>query len=81
MEAIMYTDKLKVLLEKKFDRNNKPFFLGKLKFPGTIDFHEGVAIIVFTSEEGQEEVQFGVLKEGFKPGFETTEEDPEFTRR
>lgn len=74
----MYADNLKVRLDKKFDRNQQPWYLGKIKFPGTIDFSNGVAIIVFTSEEGQEEVQFSVLQE--KNDFDEDDNNTVFTK-
>jgi hypothetical protein len=54
--------KLKIELKKiPRDANGQPYYIGKLQFPGTLDFEEGVSFMVFTSEEGFEEIQMAPL--------------------
>lgn len=43
------------------DANGLPFFIGKLQFPGTMEFDKGVSFMVFVSEEGVEELQIAPL--------------------
>ncbi len=43
------------------DANGQPFFIGKLQFPGTMEFDKGVSFMVFVSEEGVEELQIAPL--------------------
>ncbi len=55
----MANEKLTIALTKQTDRNGKPYFLGRVQFPGTIDLHKGAVFWVFTSEDGNEEIQIG----------------------
>ena len=50
-------DKLRVRLDPVLDRNRKTYYLGKLKFPGMLDCTNGIVFLVYTSEEGAEEIQ------------------------
>lgn len=65
--------KLTVDLKKNLDRNGRPYYFGALKFPGNIDAREGIAFMVFVSEEGNEELQVGALRE--RKNQEESEED------
>lgn len=49
--------KCKVSLNKVFDRGGRPYYIGKLQFPGTLEFDDGASFMVFTSEDGVEELQ------------------------
>lgn len=43
------------------DANNQPYYIGKLQFPGTLEFDGGVSFMVFVSEQGVEELQIAPL--------------------
>lgn len=43
------------------DANGQPYFIGKLQFPGTLEFEYGASFFVFVSEEGTEELQIAPL--------------------
>lgn len=58
----MMTRKLTIPLEKKKDQDGKTYYLAKVEFPGTISFKEGVAFFIFTSDEGEEEMQIGNVR-------------------
>lgn len=58
---------LTVDLRAKPDENGKTFYVGKIKFPGDIDCREGVTFLIFTSEEGAEQMQITKLTEGKDP--------------
>lgn len=68
----MSDNKLMIPLVVKRDQNNKPYYVGRLQFPGMIDCSQGVVFMIFTSEEGAEELQIGTLvdrrKEKTGPG-------------
>jgi hypothetical protein len=60
MERIAIDDdaKLRVYLNRiDKDANGKPFYVGKLQFPGEINFERGASFMVFTAERGHEEIQ------------------------
>ena len=48
-------------LKAKLDSHNRTFYVAKLKGPFTIDCTDGIAIIVFISEEGVEQVQIAPM--------------------
>jgi hypothetical protein len=56
----MNISNLKVELEARLDKHDKLWHLGKIKFPGSIDFSNGIAILIFLSEDGDEELQIAV---------------------
>jgi len=61
----MATDgKLKLELEPRTDSYGKKFYIAKLKGPVLIDCKDGVAFLVFCSEEGNEELQISSLAKG-----------------
>lgn len=49
--------KIKIELEKREDSYGKTYYIGKIKSPITIDCEKGVAFLVFTSSENEEELQ------------------------
>ena len=54
--------KTKVELTKiQRDANGHPYYIGKLQFPGTLEFSCGASFFVFVSEEGVEELQIAPL--------------------
>lgn len=53
--------KAKIDLIKHKDNNGDDYFTGKLQFPGTLDLEGGASFMVFTSEEGVEQLQIGPL--------------------
>ncbi len=53
--------KLTVPMYRALDHNNNPYFIGKLQFPGFIDLTNGASFMLFTSDEGAEELQIGPL--------------------
>lgn len=53
--------KTAVRLTKISDVGGQPYYIGKLQFPGTIEFEKGVCFMVFVSEEGVEELQISPI--------------------
>lgn len=43
------------------DSNGQPYYIGKLQWPGTLDFDCGASFFVFLSEDGCEELQIAPL--------------------
>ncbi len=56
----MKADKLSIRLTPRFDDSGNKFYIGRLQFPGTITLDDGATFLVFTSEEGNEELQVAV---------------------
>lgn len=54
-------DKLAIRMYPRTDKDGNQYYLGKLKFPGSIDCKDGISIFFFNSEEGVEEVQIGSI--------------------
>ncbi len=54
-------DNLSVPLISREDRNKDIYHLGRIRFPGGINCRQGVAFLVYTSEEGEEEMQIATL--------------------
>lgn len=50
-----------IRLTKVLDNNGKPYYIGKLQFPGKLEFECGASFFVFVSEEGYEELQIAPL--------------------
>jgi hypothetical protein len=48
-------------LKSRKDVDKNTFYVGKLKFPGTIDCSKGVVFLVFTSDQGEEQLQIGMM--------------------
>lgn len=53
---------MSIPLNIREDRNGKPYHIGRIQFPGSIDCTNGVAILIFVSEDGEEEMQIGGLE-------------------
>ena len=50
--------KLRVYLHRiDRDANGQPYYVGKLQFPGELNFERGVSFMIFVSDNGQEEIQ------------------------
>lgn len=52
---------LTVDLHQVEDKFGHAYYVGKLKFPGTIDLSEGVTFIIFTSIDGEEQLQIAPM--------------------
>jgi len=59
----MRDEKLRVSLNSKLDSNNKKYYVGKIKFPGTLNASKGIVFLVFTSSEGEEEIQIAEMED------------------
>lgn len=55
----MSSEKLRISLQAREDRDGRTYYLGKLQFPGVIDCSQGIACLVFTADIGEEELQIG----------------------
>jgi hypothetical protein len=53
-------DNLKIKLERRPDELENFFYLAKVKRKLTIPCHQGVSFLIFTSKEGQEELQISI---------------------
>lgn len=63
------SDKLILRLDAKTDSEGNKYYVAKLKAPISIDCSEkngGVSFMIFTSEEGQEELQISHITHGKK---------------
>jgi hypothetical protein len=57
----MSNKNLTVDLKARPDVDGRTFYVGKLKFPGTIDCKEGVVFLIFVSDTGEEQIQIAPL--------------------
>lgn len=48
---------LKMDLKKRTDQDGRVFYVAKLKGPMSIDCRDGVTFLVFTSDDGDEQLQ------------------------
>jgi hypothetical protein len=55
--------KLRVNLVRLTDDHDNDYFVGKLQFPGDLQFKKGISFMVFVSEQGTEELQIGPVDE------------------
>ncbi len=53
---------LTINLDPDTDRNGKRYFIGKLKFPGTINCKDGITFFVFIAEDGSEQLQIASME-------------------
>lgn len=56
----MHINNLKIELAPRFDKDEEVYYIGRLKFPGSIDCSNGVTFLIFLSESGLEELQIAV---------------------
>ena len=49
-------------LEPRKDVDGRTFYIGKVDFPGTLDFSKGVVFLVFVSDKGEEELQIAHME-------------------
>lgn len=57
----MSNKNLTVDLRGKLDKEKRTYYVGKLKFPGTIDCSKGVAFLIFIAENGSEQLQIAPM--------------------
>ncbi len=57
----MSNKNLTIDLKAKKDIYKRTFYVGKIKFPGTIDCSKGVAFLVFVSDSGEEQIQIAPM--------------------
>lgn len=57
------------LVERK-DQDGKIYYLAKLKFPGNIDFTDGVTFFAFISDKGEEQLQITEMNEKTKEKYD-----------
>lgn len=57
----MSSKNLTIDLKTRKDVDKNVFYVGKVKFPGTIDCSKGVVFLVFTSDQGQEQLQIAMM--------------------
>lgn len=53
----MSNSNLKIDLHPREDKDSRIFYVGKLKFPGSINCKDGVSFIIFIAENGSEQLQ------------------------
>ena len=53
----MASKNLCIDLDTRTDSHGNKFFIGKLQFDGTINFKDGITMLVFVSDEGGEQIQ------------------------
>jgi hypothetical protein len=57
----MSSKNLVIELKSRKDKNGQTFYVGKLKSPVLIDCHDGVVFLVYTAEQGVEELQIAAM--------------------
>lgn len=57
----MSTANLTIKLNSNQDRDGKTYYVGKLKFDGSISFKDGVTFLLFISDEGDEQLQLAPM--------------------
>lgn len=58
----MATNNLALDLKKRIDKDGQTFYVAKLKAPITIDASMGVVFLVFTSDNGLEQMQIAPME-------------------
>jgi hypothetical protein len=58
----MSNNNLRVDLHPRKDSAGRTYYIGKLKFPGTIILKDGACFLVFASEPGSEELQIAPME-------------------
>lgn len=62
----MSNSNLKIDLYPQKDRHGNTFHIGKLKFNGSINCRDGIALLIFTSDEGNEQIQIAPMEKEAK---------------
>ena len=57
----MSSGRLTLPLEAKIDGNGQKYYIAKLKGPISINCKDGICLLVFTSDSGNEELQIADL--------------------
>lgn len=57
----MSNKNLTMKLFPRKDVDGQTFYVGKLKFPGTIQLEEGAVFLVFVSDKGDEQLQIALM--------------------
>ena len=57
----MSNSNLKIDLYPQLDRNKNTFYIGKVKFNGTINCKDGITLLVFISDAGNEQIQIAPM--------------------
>lgn len=61
------SNNLTVKLKAKQDQDGETYYVGKVEFPGTINFKDGVVFLIFVADKGDEQIQIaGIDKKDFK---------------
>ena len=58
----MANNNLTINLEARKDQDGQTFYIGKLKFPGQISCADGVVFLIFTSADGEEQMQIAQME-------------------
>jgi hypothetical protein len=59
----MSNNNLTLDLRPKQDKSGNTFYVGKLKCPALIDASKGVVFLIFTSDQGNEQMQIAPMIE------------------
>lgn len=57
----MSNSNLKVDLYPRKDKDKNVYYVGKLRFNGNITFKDGMAFLIFVSDEGNEQLQLAPM--------------------
>ncbi len=52
---------LRIDLKAKRDKDGAIYYIGRLKGPFTIDCSQGISLIIFTADQGSEELQISAM--------------------
>jgi hypothetical protein len=57
----MSSNNLTIDLKKAVDKHGSIYYIGRLRAPAMIDCSEGVAFLIFTSSDGEEQMQIALM--------------------
>jgi hypothetical protein len=57
---------LKIDLHAREDKDNKIFYVGKLKAPANIELKNGATFLIFVADKGQEQLQIAPMEKSEK---------------
>jgi hypothetical protein len=60
----MSNKNLVIDLHAREDKNKQIYYVGKLKCPALIDCREGAVFLIYTSVEGEEQLQIALMDNG-----------------